>query len=118
MAGGGIDLRALAILSGTPGAFAGRDVFRRKTHKQPSISNLLTIAVRQLWGRRTDRLVIDRVTTCPFPPHSFIAIYNSASPAPLCAASLPNPASLLLTSPVIRTGPWARGVHCRRMPHA
>ena len=41
-------LLMLAFLGGTPGAYAGRAVFRHKTRKQPFNSNLFTIAVLQM----------------------------------------------------------------------
>ena len=40
-------LLLLAFIGGTPGAYAGRALFRHKTRKQPFSSNLLTIAVLQ-----------------------------------------------------------------------
>ncbi|QDH33795.1 DUF1294 domain-containing protein [Porphyrobacter sp. YT40] len=38
----------LAFFGGTPGAYAGRALFRHKTRKQPFVSHLHTIAVLQL----------------------------------------------------------------------
>ena len=38
----------LALIGGTPGAYAGRELFRHKTRKQPFSSRLLGIAVFQL----------------------------------------------------------------------
>ena len=43
-------LLMLAFLGGTPGAYAGRRVFRHKTRKQPFNSNLFAIAVMQVVG--------------------------------------------------------------------
>lgn len=43
-------LLALALLGGTPGAYAGRALFRHKTRKQPFSSRLHTIAILQLLG--------------------------------------------------------------------
>lgn len=40
----------LALLGGTPGAFAGRAAFRHKTRKQPFGSRLWAIAVIQVLG--------------------------------------------------------------------
>ncbi|GMM93644.1 DUF1294 domain-containing protein [Qipengyuania sp. MTN3-11] len=42
------DLLALALLGGTPGAYAGRKLFRHKTRKQPFSSQLHTIAILQI----------------------------------------------------------------------
>ena len=42
------DLLFLAVIGGTPGAFAGRAMFRHKTRKQPFSSILQIIAVGQL----------------------------------------------------------------------
>jgi uncharacterized membrane protein YsdA (DUF1294 family) len=41
-------LLQLALLGGSPGAYAGRRVFRHKTRKQPFVAKLHTIAVLQL----------------------------------------------------------------------
>jgi uncharacterized membrane protein YsdA (DUF1294 family) len=41
-------LLTLALLGGTPGAYAGRAAFRHKTRKQPFSSRLHTIAVLQV----------------------------------------------------------------------
>ena len=41
-------LLLFAFLGGTLGAYAGRSLFRHKTHKQPFNSNLFTIAVVQV----------------------------------------------------------------------
>lgn len=41
-------LLTLAFLGGTPGAYAGRAVFRHKTRKQPFSAMLHTIAVVQI----------------------------------------------------------------------
>lgn len=43
-------LLMLALIGGTPGAYAGRTMFRHKTRKQPFSSRLHTIAVLQLLG--------------------------------------------------------------------
>ena len=43
-------LLMLAFVGGTLGAYAGRAVFRHKTHKQPFNSNLFAIAVVQVLG--------------------------------------------------------------------
>lgn len=43
-------LLRLAFFGGTPGAYAGRAVFRHKTRKQPFCSNLHAIAVLQIVG--------------------------------------------------------------------
>ena len=43
-------LLLLALLGGTPGAYAGRALFRHKTRKQPFSSNLHSIAVLQILG--------------------------------------------------------------------
>ena len=40
----------LALLGGTPGAYAGRSAFRHKTRKQPFNSQLFGIAVLQVLG--------------------------------------------------------------------
>lgn len=40
-------LLGLALLGGTPGAYAGRKVFRHKTRKQPFSGQLFAIAVLQ-----------------------------------------------------------------------
>lgn len=52
-------LLLLALLGGTPGAYAGRWLFRHKTRKQPFVARLHLIAVGQVallgawlvWGR-------------------------------------------------------------------
>lgn len=41
-------LLALALLGGTPGAYAGRALFRHKTRKRPFSTRLHTIAALQL----------------------------------------------------------------------
>jgi uncharacterized membrane protein YsdA (DUF1294 family) len=41
-------LLQLALIGGTPGAYAGRQLFRHKTRKQPFSSNLHTIAMIQI----------------------------------------------------------------------
>lgn len=41
-------LLTLALLGGTPGAYAGRAAFRHKTRKQPFSSRLHTVAVFQV----------------------------------------------------------------------
>ena len=41
-------LLQLALIGGTPGAYAGRALFRHKTRKQPFCSRLHTIAVIQI----------------------------------------------------------------------
>lgn len=41
------DLLGLAILGGSPGAFAARRLFRHKTRKEPFSTNLLLIAMAQ-----------------------------------------------------------------------
>lgn len=41
-------LLALALIGGTPGAYAGRKLFRHKTRKQPFSSQLHTIAILQI----------------------------------------------------------------------
>ncbi|AOL93611.1 DUF1294 domain-containing protein [Porphyrobacter sp. LM 6] len=43
-------LLRLAVFGGTPGAYAGRAVFRHKTRKQPFCSNLHAITVLQIIG--------------------------------------------------------------------
>lgn len=43
-------LLLLAAIGGTPGAYAGRALFRHKTRKQPFSSQLHTIAVVQVLG--------------------------------------------------------------------
>ena len=43
-------LLGLALLGGTPGAYAGRALFRHKTRKQPFSRNLLIIAGLQALG--------------------------------------------------------------------
>ena len=43
-------LRWLALLGGTPGAYAGRSAFRHKTRKQPFNAHLFNIAVLQVVG--------------------------------------------------------------------
>ena len=40
----------LALLGGTPGAYAGRSAFRHKTRKEPFNSQLFSIAVLQALG--------------------------------------------------------------------
>ena len=40
----------LALMGGTPGAYAGRSAFRHKTRKQPFNSQLVGIAVLQVLG--------------------------------------------------------------------
>lgn len=40
----------LALIGGTPGAYAGRALFRHKTRKQPFSSQLHAIAILQLAG--------------------------------------------------------------------
>ena len=40
----------LALLGGTPGAYAGRSAFRHKTRKQPFNSQLFSIALLQVLG--------------------------------------------------------------------
>ena len=42
------DLLALALIGGTPGAYAGRRLFRHKTRKQPFSARLHAIAALQL----------------------------------------------------------------------
>ena len=52
-------LLLLALIGGTPGAYAGRWLFRHKTRKQPFVGRLHAIAVVQvgllgawlIWGR-------------------------------------------------------------------
>jgi uncharacterized membrane protein YsdA (DUF1294 family) len=41
-------LLAMAFWGGTPGAYAGRHVFRHKTRKQPFSNDLFTIALLQV----------------------------------------------------------------------
>ena len=41
-------LLQLALIGGTPGAYAGRQLFRHKNRKQPFSSNLHTIAMIQI----------------------------------------------------------------------
>lgn len=41
-------LLQLALIGGTPGAYAGRALFRHKTRKQPFSTRLHTIAVLQI----------------------------------------------------------------------
>lgn len=41
-------LLSLALFGGSPGAYAGRRVFRHKTRKQPFSDRLFTIAVLQM----------------------------------------------------------------------
>ena len=41
-------LLGLALIGGTPGAYAGRAVFRHKTRKQPFSRDLFVIAVLQV----------------------------------------------------------------------
>jgi uncharacterized membrane protein YsdA (DUF1294 family) len=41
-------LLQLAFIGGTPGAYAGRQLFRHKTRKQPFSSNLHTVAMIQI----------------------------------------------------------------------
>ncbi len=41
-------LLLLALIGGTPGAYAGRQLFRHKTRKQPFSSQLFSIAVLQV----------------------------------------------------------------------
>ena len=43
-------LLLLALVGGTPGAYAGRAAFRHKTRKQPFSTQLAAIAVLQLAG--------------------------------------------------------------------
>lgn len=43
-------LLMLAFIGGTPGAYAGRALFRHKTRKQPFSSQLRTIAAVQVLG--------------------------------------------------------------------
>ncbi|MBA4043486.1 MAG: DUF1294 domain-containing protein [Erythrobacter sp.] len=43
-------LLRLAFFGGTPGAYAGRALFRHKTRKQPFCANLHAIAVLQFCG--------------------------------------------------------------------
>jgi len=43
-------LLGLAFIGGTPGAYAGRAVFRHKTRKQPFSRELFTVAVMQVAG--------------------------------------------------------------------
>lgn len=43
-------LLTLALLGGSPGAYAGRRVFRHKTRKEPFNSNLTAIVVLQVLG--------------------------------------------------------------------
>lgn len=43
-------LLMLAAFGGTPGAYAGRALFRHKTRKQPFSDNLFAIAVVQMVG--------------------------------------------------------------------
>ncbi|RNJ62693.1 MAG: DUF1294 domain-containing protein [Porphyrobacter sp. IPPAS B-1204] len=43
-------LLRLAFVGGTPGAYAGRALFRHKTRKQPFCDNLRAIAVLQVTG--------------------------------------------------------------------
>ena len=43
-------LLQLAFFGGTPGAYAGRALFRHKTRKQPFCDNLRAIAVLQVTG--------------------------------------------------------------------
>ena len=43
-------LLQLAFFGGTPGAYAGRALFRHKTRKQPFCDNLRAIAVWQIIG--------------------------------------------------------------------
>ncbi|MCK5750787.1 MAG: DUF1294 domain-containing protein [Oricola sp.] len=40
----------LALIGGTPGAFAGRAVFRHKTRKQPFVTQLWLVVVLQAAG--------------------------------------------------------------------
>lgn len=42
------DLLGLAILGGSPGAFAARQLFRHKTRKEPFSTRLMVIAAAQL----------------------------------------------------------------------
>ncbi|AQR73903.1 DUF1294 domain-containing protein [Sphingomonas sp. LM7] len=41
------DLLGLAVIGGSPGAFAARHLFRHKTRKQPFSTNLMLIAAIQ-----------------------------------------------------------------------
>jgi len=43
-------LLGLALIGGTPGAYAGRALFRHKTRKQPFSRDLFAIAVLQVVG--------------------------------------------------------------------
>ncbi len=43
-----LTLLTWAFLGGTPGAYAGRALFRHKTRKQPFSNNLNTIAILQI----------------------------------------------------------------------
>lgn len=43
-------LLGLALIGGTPGAYAGRAVFRHKTRKQPFSRHLFTITMLQVIG--------------------------------------------------------------------
>jgi uncharacterized membrane protein YsdA (DUF1294 family) len=43
-------LLRMALFGGTPGAYAGRALFRHKTRKQPFSDNLFAIAVLQIVG--------------------------------------------------------------------
>ena len=52
-------LLMLAFVGGTLGAYAGRAVFRHKTHKQPFNSNLFAIAVVQGAGAGRADWVVD-----------------------------------------------------------
>lgn len=42
------DLLGLALIGGTPGAFAARHLFRHKTRKEPFSTHLMLIAVIQI----------------------------------------------------------------------
>lgn len=43
-------LLLLALIGGTPGAFAGRAVFRHKTKKQPFVAQLWLVVALQIAG--------------------------------------------------------------------
>lgn len=44
------DLLGLALIGGSPGAFAARRIFRHKTRKQPFSTHLMLIAAIQIGG--------------------------------------------------------------------